>query len=75
MVDLLVGPLADTLLEPRLAVGGAWTSTFSPWVGSGPGTGIPFPTVMEGVGDEADFPHQNNQRRHSVYSQNGGVGA
>ena len=46
---LLVGPLADKLFEPRLAVGGAWTHTWSPLVGSGPGAGIAMIMIISGI--------------------------
>ncbi len=37
---LVVGPLADNVFEPNMAVGGAWAATFGSWVGVGAGAGM-----------------------------------
>jgi MFS family permease len=45
---LIAGPLADKVMEPLLAVNGAWASTIGQIVGVGPGRGIGFLLVMMG---------------------------
>jgi len=46
---LMVGPLADKLFEPRIAVGGAWAGTFGPLVGTGVGAGMALLIVASGM--------------------------
>ncbi len=37
---LIAGPLADRVMEPAMQPGGSLFNSFSPWVGSGPGSGM-----------------------------------
>lgn len=46
---LIVGPLADKVFEPRMAVGGAWVDMFGSWVSSGKGAGIALIMVLSGI--------------------------
>lgn len=46
---LLVAPLAELVLEPRLQVGGAWEDTLGGLVGTGPGRGMALVFVVAGV--------------------------
>lgn len=45
---LSAGLLTDELLDPLLAVGGAWASALGPWIGVGPGRGAAL--LMIGAG-------------------------
>ena len=46
---LLAGPLADRLLEPAMAPGGALAALFGPLVGTGPGAGMALMLVASGA--------------------------
>lgn len=46
---LLVTPLAEFVLEPRLQVGGAWADTLGAVVGAGPGRGMALVFVVAGL--------------------------
>jgi len=46
---LISGPLADNVLEPAMAKGGAYADFFGPIVGTGPGTGMASVFVITGV--------------------------
>ena len=46
---LVVGPLADFVLEPAMRVGGALSGTFGWLVGTGPGAGIGLILVFSGL--------------------------
>lgn len=49
LVLLLGGWLADNLLEPALAAGGAWSSGIGQWFGTGKGRGIGFLFFISGI--------------------------
>ena len=46
---LLVTPLAEFVLEPRLQVGGAWANTLGAIIGTGPGRGMALVFVVAGL--------------------------
>lgn len=46
---LAAGPLADRLFEPAMAAGGAFSRTFAPLVGTGPGSGMGLMFVIAGL--------------------------
>lgn len=46
---LLAGPLADTVFEPAMQLGGALTSIFGPLVGTGAGAGMALMFVFAGI--------------------------
>jgi hypothetical protein len=46
---LLVTPLAEFVLEPRLQADGAWADTLGAVVGAGPGRGIALVFVVAGL--------------------------
>jgi DHA3 family macrolide efflux protein-like MFS transporter len=45
----LAGPLADRTLEPAMAEGSGWASTFGGLVGTGPGTGMALLLAVSGL--------------------------
>ena len=49
LVLLLGGYLADAVLEPALAAGGAWSSGVGVWFGTGKGRGIGFLFFISGI--------------------------
>lgn len=44
----IAGPLADKVFEPAMRSGAAWTQSFAPYVGTGPGAGIGLLFVLTG---------------------------
>jgi MFS transporter, DHA3 family, macrolide efflux protein len=50
---LAVGPLADRVMEPAMAPGGALAGTFGPLVGVGPGAGMALMLVAAGLASGA----------------------
>ncbi len=46
---LVSGPIADFVLEPALAPGGALAGVFGPLVGTGPGSGMGLMLVIAGL--------------------------
>ena len=46
---LLVTPLAEFVLEPRLQVGGAWADTLGAIIGASPGRGMALVFVVAGL--------------------------
>lgn len=46
---VVVGPLADRVMEPAMQPGGSLAAAFGPWVGVGPGAGMALMLVLAGV--------------------------
>jgi MFS family permease len=49
ITPLIAGPLADFVLEPAMAEGGALSGTFGPLVGTGPGAGMALIVIFAGL--------------------------
>jgi DHA3 family macrolide efflux protein-like MFS transporter len=47
---LIAGPLADKVMEPAMAQGGAVAKIYTPLVGSGPGSGMAVIFIWAGIG-------------------------
>lgn len=48
IATFLSGVLADNVFEPNMSAGGAWASTFAPFVGTGKGAGMGLIMVIAG---------------------------
>jgi len=46
---VVVGPLADRVMEPAMQAGGSLAAAFGPWVGVGPGAGMALMLVLAGA--------------------------